>query len=58
VRHDFFTHQFSQAQLKNGNRLDRGIDGIAGATLSVNAMRKLARLALLYHHQVTADGPP
>lgn len=58
VRHDFFTRQFWQAQLQNKDELDRNIDGIAGATLSVNAMRKVARLALLYHRHVTADGAP
>ncbi|MGH8455121.1 MAG: FMN-binding protein [Nevskiales bacterium] len=58
VRHDFFTRQFWQARLRNQNDLDRNIDGIAGATLSVNAMRKVARLALLYHRHVTTDGTP
>jgi hypothetical protein len=58
IRHDFFTRQFRQARLQEGNQLDRQIDGIAGATLSVNAMRKLARLALLYHHRVTTDDTP
>lgn len=58
VRHDFFTRQFAQAELRDENRLDRDIDGIAGATLSVNAMRRLARLALLYHRHVTIDGTP
>jgi len=53
VRHDFFTRQFNQARLREGAQLDRHIDGIAGATLSVNAMRKLARLALSYHRHVT-----
>jgi hypothetical protein len=55
VRHDFFTRQFWQARLQGKNELDRTIDGIAGATLSVNSMRKVARLALLYHRHVTAD---
>ena len=29
-----------------GFKLDKRIDGIAGATLSVNSMEKMARLAL------------
>jgi Na+-transporting NADH:ubiquinone oxidoreductase subunit NqrC len=33
-------------------RLDRHIDGISGATLSVNAINKLSRLALYLHQQV------
>ncbi len=49
VRHPFFTDQFRGAGLREGYRLDRSIDGITGATLSVRAVRKLARLALLLH---------
>lgn len=48
VRHDFFTRQFEGAGLEE-QRLDRRIDGITGATLSVNAMRRAARLALWLH---------
>lgn len=55
VRHNFFTKQFLGARLKDQNMLDRHIDGVAGATLSVNAMRKVARLALLYHRHVVAN---
>jgi hypothetical protein len=46
VRHPFFTDQFKAAQLGSDRQLDRHIDGISGATLSVRAMTKLARLAL------------
>ncbi len=45
VRYPFFTQQFQGAQL-NDQRLDRNIDGISGATLSVRAVRNVARLAL------------
>lgn len=48
VRHDFFTRQFEGAALEQ-QRLDRRIDGITGATLSVDAMRRAARLALWLH---------
>lgn len=51
VRHDFFTRQFKNASLKPDNRLDRTIDGISGATMSANALTKLARLALYLHQQ-------
>lgn len=54
VRHDFFTRQFDGARL-DGRRLDRRIDGITGATLSVNALQRAARLALWLHHHATAD---
>lgn len=57
VRLDFFTRQFDGAALDGEARLDRRIDNISGATLSVNAMRKLAQLALLYHAQVMGQVP-
>lgn len=46
VRHPFFTRQFEGAGLRDSRQLDRSIDGISGATLSVRALTKLARLAL------------
>jgi len=45
VRHPAFTQQFSEAKLEN-NKLDRHIDGITGATLSVRAMTAVVTLAL------------
>lgn len=53
VRHGFFTDQFKNAGLQSDQQLDRPIDGISGATLSVRALTKLTRLAL-YLHQNTA----
>ena len=47
VRHAFFTNQFNDAKLTDNNNLDKTIDGISGATLSVRALTKLARIALL-----------
>ena len=57
VRHDFFTDQFTGATL-NGARdgLDRHIDGISGATLSVRALTNIAEMALVLHGAVTGDG--
>ena len=46
VRHALFTRQFDQARLAADTQLDRHIDGISGATLSVRALTKLARVAL------------
>jgi len=46
IRHPFFTDQFKSARLDKDNILDRDIDGISGATLSVRAMEKMATLAL------------
>ncbi len=49
VKYPFFTDQFKDATLVAGNNLDRKIDGISGATLSVHALTKLGRLALFLH---------
>jgi FMN-binding protein len=46
VKYPFFTDQFKQASLTTDKNLDKKIDGISGATMSVNALTKLARLAL------------
>ncbi len=52
IRHDFFTQQFKQARLDKNLQLDRHIDGISGATLSVRAMTKVAKIALYLDQQV------
>ena len=52
VRHDFFTNQFKQISLKPDHQLDKSIDNISGATLSVRAINKLARIALLLDKEV------
>ena len=52
VHHPFFTDQFRDIGLTADRRLDRDIDGIYGATLSVRALEKLARLALYLHNKV------
>ena len=49
VRYPAFTDQFRGAALSDHFLLDRRIDGITGATMSVNALIRLARLALLLH---------
>lgn len=53
IRSPGFTRQLQGARLKSDGELDRRIDGITGATLSVDACRRLARLALLLHAEVT-----
>jgi Na+-translocating ferredoxin:NAD+ oxidoreductase RnfG subunit len=55
VRHAFFTDQFDNARLKADKQLDRQIDNISGATLSVRAVTKLARVALLLDRAVNAQ---
>lgn len=47
VKYPAFTEQFRGSTLDGDLALDRSIDGISGATLSVQAMTRLARLALL-----------
>lgn len=47
VHREAFTRQYQQAGLDEKGRLDQGIDGITGATMSVNAVNSQVRLALL-----------
>lgn len=56
VKYPYFTDQFVNAALNPALRLDKTIDGITGATLSVRAVTNIARLAL-YFHQLTLDKP-
>lgn len=44
-----FTDQFVNAELEDNNRLNVRIDGISGATLSVQSLTRLARMALFLH---------
>lgn len=52
IRHDFFTKQFKQAKLQADTQLDRNIDGISGATMSVRALTRLSRIALYLSSQI------
>jgi FMN-binding domain len=52
VRYPFFSKQFNQLSLINKNELSDSVDGISGATLSVRALTKLARIALLLNQQI------
>jgi len=56
VRHEFFSQQFINVTLNGDNRLSQSVDGITGATLSVRATTKIARLALWLNAKVTASG--
>ncbi len=53
VKYDSFSNQFTGVQLTRSFDLDHNIDNVTGATLSVRAVTKLARLALLLHQVVT-----
>ena len=52
VKHDFFTDQFKQAALNDDHALSKPVDGISGATLSVRALTKTAKLALFFDQQI------
>jgi hypothetical protein len=58
VKSPAFTAQFSGAKLTEGQRLGRHIDSISGATLSVRALNRLTRLALLFDRQVNKGVKP
>ena len=48
VRHANFLKQYQGVSLQQDSQLNKTIDGISGATLSVRAMGRMARLALYY----------
>ena len=54
VKYPFFTDQFIDARLGADTNLDTRVDNITGATLSVGAVTRIARIALLLHEHVTA----
>jgi len=47
-----FTKQFKEIGVDQNGKLDHNIDGITGATMSVRAMKKIARIALMLHKKV------
>lgn len=57
IRHPNFRDQFIGLSLDPKLALNGRFDGIAGATLSVNAMASMARLAL-YLHRAAVQGAP
>lgn len=52
VRYPFFSQQFNNVSLTEQQQLSEYIDGISGATLSVRALKKLARIALLLNRTI------
>ncbi len=53
IKHPFFSDRFVGARATTDNQLDRRIDGITGATLSVQAVQRQARLALFLAKQLS-----
>ncbi|MGV6807464.1 MAG: FMN-binding protein [bacterium] len=60
VRYPAFLEQFTGGNTNQKGRLDRHIDGITGATLSVRAVKRVAELALYFDSLVRtpADDKP
>lgn len=58
VRRSAFTEQFRNLNLDPDRNLDGHVDGITGATLSVRALKKLARMALFLHGRVHRSDDP
>lgn len=55
VKHEFFTDRLKGVRRifdRGGSRLEPRFDGIVGATLSVNAVRKIAEIALILDEHV------
>jgi hypothetical protein len=57
IRYPNFRDQFIGLSLDQDLALNGRFDGIAGATLSVNAMRSMARLALYLHSAAMSNKP-
>lgn len=59
IKQAFFTRQFEGTRLNSEGQdvsLDSAIDGITGATLSVRAATKVAKLALFLHAHTHSNG--
>ncbi len=57
IREAFFTDQFAGATLASDEQLDRPIDNISGATISVRAAERIARLALFLDRSTRGPSP-
>ena len=51
VRYPFFTDQFNGAKLHENHSIDKQIDSITGATMSVGAVRRIVQTALILHEE-------
>jgi len=55
IRFPAYSNQFNNVELTKKRRLSKPINGISGATLSTNAMKKVSRLALYLHKIVMEE---
>jgi len=58
VKHEFFTRQFNNLSLTDDLYLNGTVDGVSGATLSVRALKKIARIALYLQQEVNNESTP
>jgi hypothetical protein len=56
IRYPFFTDQFRNVGIDADGHLSRNIDGITGATLSVGAVKRIAKVALVFHDHIKQTG--
>ena len=56
VEFPFFTDRFKGVGLKSDGELDQHIDSISGATMSVDAMKRMARQALVMSQHLDSKG--
>ena len=56
IRYPLFRDQFEGVHLIKDYTLNKKIDGITGATLSVNSMKKMTQLALAMHNKIPDIG--
>ena len=52
IRYPFFTQQFTGVKINNQTQLNKTIDSISGATLSVRAVKRLSRATLFLHQLI------
>lgn len=57
ISQNFFTRQFINRTLTAEHQLDQPVDSITGATLSVRAVDKASRIALLLHARIRENNP-
>lgn len=58
IRFPAYSNQFNDVKLNEKLRLSKPINGISGATMSTNAMKKASRLALYLHNKVLEKDVP
>ena len=56
IRYPFFTDQFRGLAINEEAELSHSVDNISGATLSVNSMKRMARMALYLHGEAMDGG--